>query len=696
MNDSTIFFQQLRDKKERLGVLITQATEYGWIDETRKEELISKINSDTLCIGVIGQMKCGKSTFLNSFVFGDTILPSATTPMTAALSVITYGEEKKLKAEFYTPDEWSEQKMQANRNLEDVKGDSAEESKIQAAKELVEKSAKLGDQLESLLGKTQEDTLDDLEQYVGADGKYVSITKSVTIYYPADYLKGVEIVDTPGFNDPIVSREERTKEFLKRADVVVMMLYAGRPFDATDRDILFKNVRQCGIGKVLIGINKYDIPYCNEQNPEDEEKIKTYVKNELCKASQSCGDTTLEELLKETEPIPLSAEMALLAQLPISKIEHDETLKFNWDRHCHDFGIGTQEEMYKWSKAQDLNEAIKKLVLTEKDKILFAKPLNAISAAGNEKLSQITNSLSQCEERLRLLEMPDDELDERQASLEKVTHRLNKKIDVLGDDIDGTLKNIIRLGINRLEDEVDNSCKKMRDLVDKEFGTLTSVKTVIPKLDNMYDQLQTRTLKYTIEDITHNAEAKIKSQIADFSFEVEELLHRYLPDYDAHILIKNAQKDIEFGIQDKGLFTVEKNGAEKKRDIVGTVATVGMGVLFGIPGVLVFTGLTRLFSHAEQKEKLLEGINTINNEFSADKYLNSAFVRKEEIFVQIRQKFITELVIPLQQQLDDVRSQTQVREEDKKVTERQKESLQEQKSQVEGQLKDIETIKNGL
>ena len=64
----------------------------------------------------------------------------------------------------------------------------------------------------------------------------------MTIYYPKEYLKGVNIVDTPGFNDPIVSREERTKSFLKKADVVLLMLYAGRPFDATDKGILFKNV----------------------------------------------------------------------------------------------------------------------------------------------------------------------------------------------------------------------------------------------------------------------------------------------------------------------------------------------------------------------------------------------------------------------------------------------------------------------
>ena len=149
------------------------------------------------------------------------------------------------------------------------------------------------------------------------------------------------MVDTPGFNDPIVSREERTKEFLKKADVVIMMLYAGRPFDATDRDIIFKNVRQCGIGKVLVGINKYDIPYCSETNPEDEEQIKEYVKAELRKACRDCNDNTLVEILNEVEPIPLSAEMALLSELPMSKISSTESLDFAYKRHCSNFGIST-------------------------------------------------------------------------------------------------------------------------------------------------------------------------------------------------------------------------------------------------------------------------------------------------------------------------------------------------------------------
>ena len=89
------FFEELHNKKQYLLQLAEKATEYGWIDENHKREIVEKLENDTLTIGVIGQMKCGKSTFLNSFVFEDNVLPAATTPMTAALSVITYGQEKK-------------------------------------------------------------------------------------------------------------------------------------------------------------------------------------------------------------------------------------------------------------------------------------------------------------------------------------------------------------------------------------------------------------------------------------------------------------------------------------------------------------------------------------------------------------------------------------------------------------------------
>ena len=91
-------FEEFQEKKNNLVEMVRKAVEYGWITSEHSREIINKLNNDTLTIGVIGQMKCGKSTFLNSFVFEDNVLPAATTPMTAALSVITYGEQQKIVA----------------------------------------------------------------------------------------------------------------------------------------------------------------------------------------------------------------------------------------------------------------------------------------------------------------------------------------------------------------------------------------------------------------------------------------------------------------------------------------------------------------------------------------------------------------------------------------------------------------------
>ena len=60
-----------------------------------------------LRIGIIGQIKRGKSSFLNSLLFnGLDILPKAATPMTAALTRISYSEQPEASVEFYTVAEW--------------------------------------------------------------------------------------------------------------------------------------------------------------------------------------------------------------------------------------------------------------------------------------------------------------------------------------------------------------------------------------------------------------------------------------------------------------------------------------------------------------------------------------------------------------------------------------------------------------
>lgn len=651
-------FEELQTKKRQLLEFATKAVEFGWIPKTKAlagdrnvislEEIKNKLENDVLTIGVIGQMKCGKSTFLNAFVFKDDILPAATTPMTAALSVITYGEKKRIVAEFYTSDEWAEQSMQAKRD-ESEATDTLDLSKIKAAKELVAKSVKLGSSLNSYLGKTKEDSFEQLIEYVGAEGKYVSITKSVKIYYPHDYLKGVEIVDTPGFNDPIVSREERTKAFLAKADVVVMMLYAGRPFDATDRDIIFKNVRQCGIGKVLVGINKYDIPYCDVTNPEDENQIKEYVTQEIKKACRECDDNTLVEILKEVEPIPLSAEMALLSELPMSRIASKEALNFSWQRHCSNFGISTQTEMYERSRMDTFVQAVQQIIDNEKGKILFAKPLNAIVAAGEKLKADNEKEISLLRNQINLLSVPDFELDEREESLSKLHRRMSKKLDSLGEELYSTIQNLKRKGAQELEDDVDASCKRMEGIVRNEWGIFKGFKSIKPKLDAEYQRLYNRKLKRTAQSLSDKGERELGKCVDEFFGEAETLLLRYLKDFNSRDFVKGVKAKIK-GLEsvNNSLFSCSSGGDDDTDSILAAFIS---GLTLSLSNKIF-----NILSHGDNVNDLLVNINSISNDFDPTPFLEHAFGNKDKVLEFIRKSFFDELIEPLQQQLVEVKT----------------------------------------
>ena len=681
-------FEELKGKKEALIGKVSKAHEFGWIDETRYKEIIDKINNDILTIGVIGQMKCGKSTFLNSFVFEDEVLPSATTPMTAALSVITYGESKKIVAEFYNEDEWEEMKAQASRNLDEVSGNSLQESKVKAAKELVEKSAKLGSSIKDLLTKgKQEDSFEHLIEYVGAEGKYVAITKSVVIYYPNEYLKGVEIVDTPGFNDPIVSREERTNEFLKKADVVIMMLYAGRPFDSTDRDIIFTNVRQCGIGKVIIGINKYDIPY---ENGETEDEIKEYVKSELKKACKLCDDNTLVEILDETEPIPISAEMALLSELPMAKINSEEHLDFSWKRSCDTFEISNQKEMRDKSHITDLINAVKSLLEKEKDEILFKKPINAILAAGHEKKDAIEKSLRESEILLSNLSKPNDELEECLDNLNRAKRRLDKKIEALDDDMNDKFKNLVRTGKNNLEDIVDASCNRMESIINN-WSKVKSVDVIKPDLEKETQRLMTRDIKRAVEEMSSSAERNTKIAVQDFMTEAEEILMKYLPEVDSDDVVRSVSSKIDLEIQNSDLFSYGGGDAQKKNGIYGALANGAIMVLGGAVGIGIKEGLKagyHAITHEKKREELLGHLMELRN-MDMTPYLDTVFSRKNELIGIIKKAFITDLVEPIEEQVLEILSNTKQREDEKKQTEVSVSNLHAELSKVSQELDEI-------
>ncbi|ETK11294.1 hypothetical protein T235_16165 [Tannerella sp. oral taxon BU063 isolate Cell 8/11] len=531
-------FEQFSKEKEAQRALIKQAADNGFITDEQRREFEQKLDNDVLTIGVIGQMKAGKSTFLNAFVFERDVLPAATTPMTAALTVITYGPEEKIEVEFYNNEEWDEQRLTAQRESPPDSSE-AEKSKVQAAQELVEKSVRIGNRLPELLGTKRTDTLDKLIEYVGADGKFVSITKAVKIYYPKEYLRGVEIVDTPGFNDPIVSREERTKEFLRRADAVLLMLYAGRPFDATDREIVFKHLSQCGIGKVVIGINKYDIP---RENGETESEIKAYVKEEIRNACRGSNDESLKEMLKKEEPIPLSAEMALLSYLPMKDISCNDSYKHAFHRYGEAFGLTSQAELREFSHFSDLSNRVQEIVMKEKGEILFNKSRNAIKAAISKVGLDLDQEIVKTKEKVHNLNLSESQCKEKQSDLECLQRRLKKRTNTYLQDLTSELDDLYEERTGNIKEKIDDLHRsvvsKINDL--KRYTSKSAMEETINM--NFVSRIERRILPDEIRLLKKEKKQRIIKTSDAYVDKVAKMLDRDMEETDYDSLISELKK----------------------------------------------------------------------------------------------------------------------------------------------------------
>ena len=238
-----------------------------------------KRDNEILKIGVVGQVKDGKSSFLNSLLFeGENVLPRASTPMTAGLTVLEYGEKNVFSVEYYTAKEWEKFEDKAKEyddfvnNVKSMNPALTDEEaakmanvpdELSAAKELISRCTRVA---KGKVGKASEendftdikDLQDILENFVGADGQFTSVVKSLTIRLNDERLKGMRIVDTPGVNDPVVSREHRTREFLRECHGVFFLSFASRFFDSTDVNFLTNRIGSQGIGTVVLIASKFD------------------------------------------------------------------------------------------------------------------------------------------------------------------------------------------------------------------------------------------------------------------------------------------------------------------------------------------------------------------------------------------------------------------------------------------------------
>jgi GTPase SAR1 family protein len=184
---------------------------------------------------VLGDMKRGKSTFLNALI-GENLLPSDVNPCTALLTILRYGHQKTVTIHFQ--DGKSPEQIDFAHFQERYTIDPEEAKQLEAQQQIA----------------------------------FPDVSHAV-VEYPLPLLeKGVEIVDSPGLNDT-EARNDLSLGYLQNCHAVLFVLRATQPCTLGERRYLENYIKDRGLS-IFFLINAWDQIQDSLLDPEDPQELE--------------------------------------------------------------------------------------------------------------------------------------------------------------------------------------------------------------------------------------------------------------------------------------------------------------------------------------------------------------------------------------------------------------------------------------
>ncbi len=488
------------------------------IKELRKafNEWVSVANDENrkISIGIIGQVKAGKSSFLNAMFFdGKSLLPAAATPMTAALTILHHTDEAEyFTIHFYDQDDWSkirnyaeeyEREKDKLKNKKITEGEtqrslSKDEIDMELAKlgitlqssfELRELAKKIpNEELAELLGTKKRVEVKDrtalatqLGLYVGAEGKYSAATKYIELHLNLESLRNITIVDTPGLNDPILSRGRITEQYLAKCDAAFLLSYSGQFMGADDAQYFEKMLPSEGIRRIEVIASKFDSVLM---------EVDRKYQGNLMVAAKSTRDKlemAANEVLKKSEK---NKNRTIDLQF-ISSILHAVSLK--------DISSLTEEELHVLSNLKRGYPDFKEF-FEQKDKLQELANINTVK-------SDVFESIKADKEEILATKIQDQMTAKTATTLELVSKMKQlveeRRQEINSSDVD-TLKRQLRdisSGIDAAAIDISIAFREQKD------KTTEFLHDVITEIRNTASNINIKTQTET-QNYTENVERK--------------------------------------------------------------------------------------------------------------------------------------------------------------------------------------------
>lgn len=456
------------------------------------QERVKNLEKERFILSICGQMNSGKSTLLNSYIFGDLILPYSATTQTAKLTIINYSDKPYFEPVFYTQNEWDQVKKYYKGNKE-----------FEESLELAEK-AKIN--INDILEKKKSEKINDIKmlfKYVAMPehgGVYSPFINYVNLFYPDVKLKEVTIVDTPGINDPNKLRENITLEWVKKSDAVLYVTWALGAFTEDDFSFIDKNLLHIPKDNIVIAVNKSDIP-------DDTESIDKWLNGLFDDEKFRHRDT----LNKSTLRVFVCSLGELIRKMNEKKIELNKDLKFHFDRYSKSKDYTKKE----YNNIDILGKAIEeKLIKNKGAKLLdshneFIKSLfTRIKDVINLKLESNKNGQSDYEKDNEQLQLDIDNLEKQKQKIEKEYKELDFKKRKLITD----LSNKQDISARTLKEDIVSEIRKEISNIDNIKLFYDQVPWILKKtFDNNIDILAN-----TFKELTIAYNKEVENEIESF------------------------------------------------------------------------------------------------------------------------------------------------------------------------------------
>ena len=372
----------------------------------------NKLQKGVFRLLVLGDVKRGKSTVINALI-GEDLLPRDVNACTAILTVLRYGEEKKVTVYFNdrTPPEVLD--FETFKEQYSISPDEAKK---------LEDEAKLA----------------------------FPQVKQAVIEYPLPLLKlGIEIVDSPGLNDT-AARNQLSLDYIYNCNAILFVLRAVQPFSLAERRYLNNYIKDRGLD-VFFLINGWDEINNSLLEPGNEQELNAAQEKSQAYFRSNLGEYLIEDVEYDRRVFPISALNTLRSYLDNSTVEIEST---GFDRFTESLNSFLRSERVKTEFKQA--------------KTIAQQAYNRLHEAVDRRVALLSESQASIKQKLDTISPDFVRLQELQAELQQ-------EIQELGESQAKTIADSFENYILNLETTFDIDFHKYQPQLDS-WGFLSASK----------------------------------------------------------------------------------------------------------------------------------------------------------------------------------------------------------------------------